>query len=357
MNLKKIGLALAVAGSAYLSIPHPAVSEGLEYDVHTGVAAPIPAGERHLTTVEAEPFFKVGDAANVLESVVFDRDGNIYFCEVGAGRIYKLDKSKKLTAIAELGEFRPSGLAIHPDGRIFAAGNSDNMSRGAIIALSPDGKERSIILPQDAGFVPNDLVINKKGGVYFTDFKGDMTNPAGGVYYLAPGSSTPALVGANIANANGVALSPDGKVLWIGDYGRGVVFRIVLTGDAEIDRVHSTPVYYFTGRGPDGMRVDSDGNLYIATMSQGKVLVLNPIGIPIGQVLLPERDAGRNLYGASLAIDPESRDLIVAAMDDKGGGANLFRTQAYAPGLKIPSPPERAEPVIETPAPDTRPAE
>ncbi|MDE5833441.1 MAG: SMP-30/gluconolactonase/LRE family protein [Desulfovibrio sp.] len=333
MKFKKLGLALAIAGSAYLSMPHLAVAEGLDYDADTRSAAPIPTGEKNLTTVSAEEYFKVGDDPQVLEGVTFDRDGNLYFCEVNAGKILKLDKNKNLTTVAEMGEFHPSGLAFHPDGRLFVTGNTDGITKGAIFAMRPDGSERTLILPQDAGYIPNDLVFNKKGGLYFTDFKGNMTDPAGGVYYLAPGSSKPESVALNIANANGVALSPDEKILWVADYGRGVIFRIVLLDDAVINRIHSTPVYYFTGRGPDGLRTDADGNLYAAVMSQGKVLVLNPIGIPIGQILLPGRDDGRNLYGASLAIDPESRDLAIGVMDDKGGGSGLFKTQAYASGL------------------------
>lgn len=332
MSLKKIGLALALAGSAWLSTPRPCLSDGLEYDANTRSAAPIPAAERNLTTVEAEPFFKVGDSRGVLEGAVFDPDGNLYFCEVDAGKIYKLDKNRNLNAIVEFGEFRPSGLAFHPDGRLFVAGYSDGLTKGAIFAMKPDGSERTVILPQDAGFVPNDLIINGKGGVYFTDFKGTATDPAGGVYYLAPGASAPVPVLGNIANANGVALSPDEKVLWVGDYGRGILYRLELLDDTNFDRIRSTPVYYFTGRGPESLRVDADGNLYVAVLSQGRTLVFNPSGIPIGQVLLPGRDEGRNLYGASLALNPNSRDLILTGADDKGG-ANLYITQAYANGI------------------------
>ena len=48
--------------------------------------------------------------------------------------------------------------------------------------------------------------------------------------------------------------------------------------------------YHFVGRAPDSMRTDSEGNVYVAMNRQGRVLVFNPYGMPIGQILLPGRE-------------------------------------------------------------------
>lgn len=306
----------------------------LEYDGKSMV--PIPPAEKNLPSEVAVHFKNVSDKPIVLEGAQFANDGTLFFCDVTGSRIIKLTPDNKLEVIIELGDLHPSGLAFHPDGRLFAAGNKDNISRGAIIAMQPDGSGLTTILPEDAGFIPNDLVITPEGGIYFTDFKGTMTKPEGGVHYLAPGAKEPVPVMPGISNANGIALSPDGRTLWVGDYGRSILSRIILTGDTEFNRIHSTPVYYFTGRGPDSMRVDRDGNLYVAIMSQGRTMVFNPNGIPIGQILLPERDSGHNLFGTSVAINPLNRDIILVAMDDRGKGANLFRAKAFAGGLAAP---------------------
>lgn len=321
---------------AALAAPLPveaAESGGLEYDSNSGSMVPLPPAERLLAAAHAEHFIQVDKAAHTLEGARFANDGSFYFCDVSANRIYRLDPAKReLKPVAEFADFSPTGLAFHPDGRLFFCGHNADRTKGEIYAMNPDGTNQKLVLSHEAGFQPNDLVFNAAGGIYFTDFKGDMTHPAGGVYYITPDFGEVKPVIANIANANGVALSPDGRTLWIGDYGRGILYRVALEGDTGFNRIHSTPVYYFTGRGPDSMRTDSDGNLYVAVMSQGRVLVFNPRGLPIGQILLPGRDDGKNLYVASLDIKPDSKDIFMVARDDEGAGANIFRSLAYAQG-------------------------
>lgn len=82
------------------------------------------------------------------------------------------------------------------------------------------------------------------------------------------------------------------------------------------------------------MRVDADGNVYVALYGQGRDLVFNPHGIPIGQVLLPGRDSGHNLASTSLAIDPQRNDLYAVSNDGNGGqGATVFHAKVFAKGL------------------------
>jgi sugar lactone lactonase YvrE len=50
------------------------------------------------------------------------------------------------------------------------------------------------------------------------------------------------------------------------------------------------------------MRADADGNLYVAMYGQGRVMVFNKNGLPIGQVLLPGRRDGHNLRSTSMAF-------------------------------------------------------
>ena len=58
----------------------------------------------------------------------------------------------------------------------------------------------------------------------------------------------------------------------------------------------ATILYYFTGHeGPDSCCIDSDDNLYVAMYGQGRVLVFNKRGYPIGQILMPGRDDGKML--------------------------------------------------------------
>jgi lactonase len=184
--------------------------------------------------------------------------------------------------------------------------------------------------------MPNDLLFDRDGGLYFTDFRGTSTDPKGGVYYISPDSKTITPVLPHLAMANGVALSPNGKVLWATESGRNLLHRIELSDAATIAPVGSTIPYHFIGPLPDSMRVDLDGNVYVAMYGQGRVLAFNRNGIPIGQVLLPGRDDGHNLESTNMAIKPGTNDLYIVTTDADGGeGATIFDAKTFAKALPL----------------------
>jgi lactonase len=192
------------------------------------------------------------------------------------------------------------------------------------------------IIPPEAGYMPNDLVFDARGGFYFTDFRGASTDPKGGVYYVSPTSGRSRPVLPRLAMANGVALGPDGKELWATEFSRNLLHRVELADATTATPFGTAVAYHFTGPAPDSMRADADGNLYVAMYGQGRVLAFNRNGIPIGQVLLPGREEGRNLRSTSMAIRPGTDDLYVVTNDGTGGqGATIFRARAFAKALPL----------------------
>lgn len=296
-------------------------------------AAPIPPAERALPTVTATEFINVDKRPQTLEGARFGPDGYIYFCDASSRRILRMNpKTKKFSPIVEFADFRPSGIAFHPkDGRLFFCGLCRH--GGSIFEMDKENFTHKQILKFEAGYLPNDLVFDANGGIYFTDSKGHLNDPAGGAYYITPDFKEVKKVVGNIVNANGIALAPEGDVLWLSEYGKNRLLRVELEHDAEIDRIHSYPVYTFTaGCRPDSIRTDSEGNLYASMMGQGRVLIFNHLGCPIGHIVLPEREKGRNLFNSSLDIDPNSCDLYIVARDDGGYGANIFKSEGFAKG-------------------------
>lgn len=325
--------ALCACSTGPLSASDP--GRGLAYTADTTGLAPIPFSERGIPTVVAEPYFKVSDGPAALESPAFDRQGNLFFVDVYEGKVFRLTPDQKISTIFVDRTLRPAGIAIHKNGRIYVAGLGD-FAAGRIISLDADGKNVQTVVPPSAGYVPDDLVFDKKGGIYFTDFKGTPTKPAGGVYYAAPDGSSIAPVIGNMAIANGVALSPDGKVLWSSEFSGGRLHRVDLN-----DRGLSTPTgasipYHFIGRSPDSMRTDADGNVYVSMWSQARILVFNPNGVPIGQITLPGREASQFLKVTSLAFMPGTRDVFIVARDEFAGrGAMIFKSQGFAIGTTM----------------------
>ena len=302
--------------------------------------------------MQAVPYHQVSSEGHTLEGAISDGKGNLLFCDVTRRVVLRLDANKKTSVLVRFDTVAPGGLALHKDGRLFiAAINLDN-NRGSIHALTADGKLETIVGP-DKGYLPNDLAFDSYGGLYFTDFKGTATNPAGGVYYIAPDGKTITPVLPGIAQANGVGLSKDGHTLWVTEFARGQLYRVDLATPTRVTPVGTSIPYRFAGPAPDSLRVDEAGNVYVAMYGHGRVLVFDALGIPKGQILyghgrvlvfdalgipkgqilLPGRDSGQNLLTTSLALVPGTDELfIVSGNPPTGAGAHVFRAKAMAKG-------------------------
>ena len=329
---KGLGLLLLAGGL----LVQPRSASALTYDEQSQGPLPIPASERSLQTEQAALWYTVSKENHMLEGPTFDADGNLLFCDVTDHAIKRLTRDKKLSTVLTLPDgFHASGLAFHRDGRLFLTANHAARGIGSILALHKDGTLETILSSQ-TGFRPNDLCFDKKGGLYFTDFKGTATEPEGGVYYLTPDGAEVRTVIPHMAKANGIALSPDGTTLWATEFCRNLLHMIYLQDATTPMSNGSFIAYRFTGPAPDSMRIDSDGNVYVALCRQGRVLVFNRYGIPTGQVLIPGREEERNIRTTSLAIRPDSRELYIVSGNSKPGtvyGSGIFAAEAFAKGL------------------------
>lgn len=307
----------------------------LSYTDATRGPCPIPAWERDLPTVTAEPYFKVSDEPLSLEGPAYDRDGNLLFLDIYGGRVLRLSTAGELSTLYSDPELCPAGIGIHRDGRIFLAAVG-HFKAGSIVAIDPDGTNLQEIVSPKRGFLPDDLVFDRRGGFYLTDFSGTATAPTGGVHYVSPDFETITPVLPHMSGANGVALSPDEKVLWSTEFCASRLHRMDLLNSTTIRSVGSMVPYHFVGRAPDSMRTDANGNVYVAMYLQGRIMVFSPYGMPIGQILLPGRDTGCFLRSTSLAFVPGSSDVVIVARDDVGGqGSMVFRAGALTEGTRL----------------------
>ena len=311
-------------------------ADAFSYEGRAATPAPIPLSEQGLQTVEAEPLKVVNSERHILEGAVFDSAGNLYFCDVTGGKVQKLTPDNELSDHVVLDGLAPCGLAFGPDGRLFMAVKNPEGTAGSILAVAGEGGRPEVVVGAEKGHLPNDLVFDGKGGFYFSDCKGSSTVTGGGIIYVAPDGTVTTVI-PDMAQANGVALSPDDAVIWATEYAREQLHKTTVRDSTKLVPFRSHIPYRFTGRGPDSMRVDADGNVYVAMMSQGRVLIFNPNGFPIGQILLPGRDEGKNLLSTSLAIHPEKKEVRIVtsnAAESDSPDAAIFTAPAFAPGLK-----------------------
>lgn len=318
-------------------------AQQLVYNDNSRNPVPIPPAEQALQTVYAEPWLKISDKSLQLEGPAYDRNGNLYIVAVFTGKIFKITSDENVSVIFGPDKRAPAAIDIHKDGRLFICGLGDFV-KGSIYAIDSDGKGLVDILPASDGYLPDDMIFDSEGGFYFTDFNGYSTNPTGAVYYVSPDFKTVTKVLPNLSIGNGISLSPDGKTLWATELGASRLHRVNLKNAVTIAPFGATIPYRFTGSsGPDSMTVDMDGNMYVAMYPQGRILVFNKDGHPIGQILIPGREKGELLYTTSMCFKPDANELVITTNDGewtgkgdgKDLGAWLYRCKGFAKGLPL----------------------
>jgi gluconolactonase len=261
------------------------------------------------------------------EGPAADRSGNVYFSDIPNERIHKVDKQGKLSVFRAKSN-RANGLMVNAKGEIVACEMA-----GRVVAISPDGKKVRVLADKYQGKrfnAPNDLIIDKQGGVYFTDpgFGAPQPLPQGktAVYYLAPDGKVTRLID-NLGQPNGITLSPDEKTLYVIPTGPAemMAYPVRPPGKLSKGRVFCTlrGEDGKKGTGGDGCAMDSKGNLYV-TSSIG-VQVFNPAGKYLGNIAFPEQPANVKFGG------PDRKTLYVTAR------TSLYTVRMKATGHRFPA--------------------
>jgi lactonase len=295
---------------------------------------PLPPDLAGLPTIEAEPWFQIGPGPDILlEGPAFDREGNLYVTSPRTGTVFRITPQRQMSIIFDDKNVGVDGSAFHRDGRLFVA-----CLTGELLTLDPGGYKATFMYPKYRGksLSMNDLVFDEKGNVYVTDFTGSVTEPTGGVFRISPDARTVQPVVLHLAAPNGISLSPEGDVLWVGESARNSVLRIaLLKGGVTVSPVVGVlPVYYSAGCfGPDSNKADSAGNLYQCIMGQGRIIVLNQGGIPIANVVVLGRDDGKSLRTTNLAFKPGTSEGYITTSGV--GGAWIYTFKGLAQGLQL----------------------
>lgn len=298
----------------------------------------LPADVVGLPTLEAESWFLISsDPTLCFEEPAFDWEGNLYVCVAvpppgPVPKIVKISPDKIMTDFyISDGSDLPCGLAIHPDGRIFAVSMF-----GGITIINPDGSlNRHVATVYDDGSVanPNDCVFDEHGNLYFTDYRGHVGDLCGAVARLDADSNYTHItrILGGLAMPNGISFSPDFRMLWVSESNRNTLMQIHLTPEGGIPTMGESVniVYYSTGLHIlDGNKVDAEGNCYQAMMRGGRVLIFNPDGIPIGNVVVPRREEGVWNNTPNLIIKPKTQEAYLLASGV--AGLMVMRFPAWA---------------------------
>jgi lactonase len=297
-------------------------------------AVPLPLELAQLPIIEAEPWFQIDPGVGcLLEGPSFDREGNLFVTSPPKGLVFRITHQKQMKIIFDNKNVEVDGSAFHRDGRLFIV-----CLTGEILILNPDDFKPTSLYPKYRGksLTMNDLVFDPNGNLYVTDFTGTIMDPTGGVFRVSSDAKKVQPVVLHLASPNGISLSPENNVLWVGESARNDVLRVALLDDGVSCRpvVGVLPVYQSVGcSGPDSNKVDSAGNLYQCITGQGRIIISNSLGIPIANVVVPGREDGKSLATTNLAFRPGTNEGYITASGV--GGAWIYKFRGLAAGLTL----------------------
>ena len=242
-------------------------------------------------------------------------DGSVVFCEFNASRLVRIDSAGHFSTYLRDGN-RPIGLGYDTKGRLIAAESLDPR----LEVLAPDRMTLADSFRGQPLVRPNDLIVDRKGGIYFTDPIPDpkiqfRAPPAGRkplLFYISPDGSLTEATDA-VAQPNGVELSPDGSTLYAVDGKRIVAFEVLSNGALRDPRKLAEVA-------GDGLAMDDRGRLYVAT--QRGVEIVSASGALLGLIRTPTRIQ-------SMAFGGRDHMMLYAV----GGGA-VYRLTLLARGVR-----------------------
>jgi gluconolactonase len=274
------------------------------------------------------------------EGPVWARQGYLLFSSPNTNAIYRWSpqgqvdvfRSKSGYTGADIGRYiQPgsNGLTFDPEGRLTICQHGNRQ----VLRVEPHGNT-TVLADRYQGKrlnSPNDLVYRSDGTLFFTDppfglpmlFDDPRKELAfSGVFAVRDGVMR--LVTDELEGPNGIALSPDERYLYVGNWDpdRKVVMRYELSADGSVS---DGRVLFDMTEAPgedaiDGLKVDQAGNLYVC--GPGGIWVLTPDGEHLGTLKLPE--SPHNLaWGAA-----DGRTLYISAL------TSIYRIRLEIPGVR-----------------------
>jgi gluconolactonase len=232
-------------------------------------------------------------------------DGSIYFSDIPFGKdpgmILRFDPKTRKVSVFTDDSHKSNGLKFDADGSLIACEGSDYGGR-CVSRWNLKTKTRKVLAARYHGKrfnAPNDLVIDLKGRIYFTDPRYLGTEPRELKYravYRIEADGRIIEVTHDAEKPNGIALSPDQKTLYLIDHNNGTdridpnappskkgamtVYAFPLGADGLIAGKRKTLIDFAPEDGADGMTVDVQGNIYLAVRSLKRpgILVIDPSG-------------------------------------------------------------------------------
>lgn len=261
---------------------------------------------------------KVGTGYAFTEGPAVDAKGNVFFTDQPNDKIYRWSTNGNIAVYME-GAGRSNGLYVDKKGNLWSCADGNNE-----MWRIDKNKKHTVVVSRFEGKRlngPNDLWIDPRGGVYFTDpfYKRDYWQHSEpelakqDVYYLSPDGKTVSVVATDFEQPNGIVGSGDGKLLYVADIRGRKTYVYDILGDGRLGERR-----LFTEMGSDGMTIDREGNVYLT----GKgVTVFDKSGKQIAHIDIDEPWTANVCFGGKdrkTLFITASRSVYTVKMNVKG---------------------------------------
>jgi len=250
----------------------------------------------------------IADDFSFTEGPAVDQNGDVFFTDQPNNRIHKWSAADNSISVFMENSGRANGLYFDHDGELLACADGNN----ELWKINMDTHSKMLVSNFESKRLngPNDLWLDTKGGIYFTDpfykrpyWKHDSKEiESENVYYLSPDRSTLLVAANNFIKPNGIIGTQDGKTLYVADIGANITYKYSINENGELGQPR-----VFNKMGSDGMTIDSQGNVYL---TGDGVTVFNPQGEQILHIPVPESWTANVTFGG-----PEQNQLFITAMD------------------------------------------
>ena len=235
-----------------------------------------------------------------LEGPVFDGYGNLWLVDVPYGRIFCINKNGEWHVDKEY-DGEPHSIKKKSDGNFLITDY-----KNGLLEYDGNGNLKTLI-PSDQFKGLSDLSIAENGDVWFTDSgRTSLTDPTGGVYCLRASGELEHVL-TNVPYPNGITLCPEGKFVYVAATRANAVWRFMANYPEPKRPMVGTYVQMSGGLGPDGLAVQSNGNLAVAHAQAGRAYVYNVFGDTLALITLPD-----GLWITSLIYQKNTLYLIEA---------------------------------------------
>ncbi|RZK41928.1 MAG: SMP-30/gluconolactonase/LRE family protein [Pedobacter sp.] len=236
------------------------------------------------------------------EGASVDKDGNVFFTDQPNDQIWKFSRGGELSLFMS-NSGRSNGTIFDKDGNLIVCADENNQ----IWSIDVRGKKKLVYKnpPEKNLNGPNDLWIDARGGIYFTDpyyqrsyWNRKAPNIEGEhVYYLPKGKRKTITVDEDLMRPNGIVGTPDGKILYVADALANRVYQYDIEASGNlVNRKLLIP------QKSDGMCLDELGNIYLT--GKNGVDIYSKEGKHFANIKIPEP------HTANLCFSGVNRDIL-----------------------------------------------